>query len=288
MPRRLIVNADDFGRTHRVSQGILKAHGEGIVTSTTAMMNMPGAAHDLARAASEAPRLALGVHLVFTVGRPLLPPEWVPSLVDEHGHFLAQDAIAQQPTRLRPDELLSEFKAQVSAFKNATGHLPDHIDCHHFVHVHPHVFAVYHAAALEHDLPMRIPFPRTEADLADAELTAGEASLIPAETMKTLVRENWQRLAKQPVRAPDRFIVSFYADNVSVEHVLGVLDRLPEGVSELMTHPGFNDETLSAESSYNAMREAEIAVLADPRVKQRVAERGIELTTYAAVKRPRL
>ena len=78
MTKRLIVNADDFGRTHQVSDGILSAHCDGIVTSTTVMMSMPGAARDLTRALAEAPKLGLGVHLVFTAGRPLLPPEWVP------------------------------------------------------------------------------------------------------------------------------------------------------------------------------------------------------------------
>lgn len=274
MAKRLIVNADDFGRTHRVSEGIIKAHREGIVTSTTVMMNMPGAAHDLERARREAPNLALGVHLVFSAGRPLLPPEWVSSLIDEHGHFLTQDVIDTDPARLDPGELLSEFKAQLSTFKNATGHLPDHVDCHHFVHVHPNPFAAYHDAALAYGLPMRIPFPRTETDLGQAD-----------EATQAFARENWKRLAEKPVRAPDRFIDSFYADNVSIDHLLGVLDRLPDGLNELMTHPGFNDETLSAESSYAAPREVEIAVLTDPRLKQRIAERGIELATYAALRR---
>ena len=60
MPRQLIVNADDFGRTRGVSAGIVRAHLAGIVTSTTAMMNMPGVAADLHQAKAEAPRLGSG------------------------------------------------------------------------------------------------------------------------------------------------------------------------------------------------------------------------------------
>jgi chitin disaccharide deacetylase len=283
MTKRLIVNADDFGRTHPVSDGILSAHRDGIVTSTTVMMCMPGAAHDLTRAVAEAPKLGLGVHLVFTAGRPLLPPEWVPSLIDEHGNCLTQDAILSDPQRISPDELRSEFKAQISGFKNATGRLPDHIDCHHFVHVHPRLFAVYHDVALELGLPMRIAFPRREADLADAPQRPGVASMIPAALLDMIVRDNWKRLAEKPVRAPDRFLAGFFGDNVSVDYLLGLLDRLPDGVSELMTHPGYSDETLAAESSYAAPRETEIAVLTDPRVRQRIADRGIELITFAAL-----
>jgi predicted glycoside hydrolase/deacetylase ChbG (UPF0249 family) len=285
MTRQLIVNADDFGRTHKVSDGILKAHRAGIVTSATAMTNMPGAAHDLARAIAEAPRLGLGVHLVFTAGRPLLPPEWAPSLIDEHGHFHTQEAILKDPARIDLDELRSEFKAQVSAFEHAAGRKPDHLDCHHFAHMQPRLFAVYHDLALELDLPLRLPFPRREADLADPTLLPPNlAGLIPGDVLRSVARENWQRLAEKPVRAPERFIAGFFGDNVSVEYLLALLDQLPDGVSELMVHPGYSDEALAAESTYNTKREDELAVLTDPRVRQRIADLGIELTTFAALK----
>lgn len=283
MSKKLIVNADDFGRTHKVSEGILKAHLDGIVTSTTVMMSMPGAAHDLHRAITEAPRLGLGVHLAFTAGRPLLPPEWVTSLIDAHGHFHTQATILEDPDRIDLDELRAEFKAQISAFKNVTGHLPDHVDCHHFAHAHPHLFAVYHDIALELNVPMRIPFPRREADLADPVQMPGVASMVPEAMIQAAARENWRRLSEKPVRAPDHFIAGFYADNVSVEYLLSLLDRLPDGVTELMTHPGYSDETLAAESAYSAKREDEVAVLTDPRVRQRLTSLGIELTTFASV-----
>jgi predicted glycoside hydrolase/deacetylase ChbG (UPF0249 family) len=73
MTLRLIVNADDYGRTPGVSRGIREAHRRGIVTSTTCMMNMPAVVDDIALALEETPRLGLGVHLVLTSGRPLLP-----------------------------------------------------------------------------------------------------------------------------------------------------------------------------------------------------------------------
>ena len=40
MIKRLIVNADDYGLSEGVCLGILKAHRDGILTSTTCMMNM--------------------------------------------------------------------------------------------------------------------------------------------------------------------------------------------------------------------------------------------------------
>ena len=66
MSRVLIVNADDYGRTPGVSAGILRAHLESIVTTTTAMVNLPGAVEAISRALASAPRLGLGVHLNLT------------------------------------------------------------------------------------------------------------------------------------------------------------------------------------------------------------------------------
>jgi predicted glycoside hydrolase/deacetylase ChbG (UPF0249 family) len=75
------------------------------------------------------------------------------------------------------------------------------------------------------------------------------ASAIPEATVRAIAQANWARLAERPVRAPDHFIAGFYGDNVSVEYLLSLLDRLPDGNSELMTHPGYSDETLVAESA---------------------------------------
>jgi predicted glycoside hydrolase/deacetylase ChbG (UPF0249 family) len=94
MGKQLIVNADDYGRTAGVVEGILRAHQQGIVTSTTAMMNMPGIEAALQRAQSY-PDLGLGIHLVFSAWRPLLPPERIPSLVDDDGAFLNQKSVAK-------------------------------------------------------------------------------------------------------------------------------------------------------------------------------------------------
>lgn len=75
MRKKLIINADDYGHTRSVSLGIRQAHLQGIVTSTTAMMNYPGADDDLRDSVKECPRLGLGLHLVLTSGCPVLPAE---------------------------------------------------------------------------------------------------------------------------------------------------------------------------------------------------------------------
>lgn len=278
MSRQLIVNADDFGRSRGVSDGILCAHRDGIVTSATVMMNMPGVAHDLLRAVSETPQLGLGVHLTFTAGRPLLPVDWVGSLVDEHGHFWPQDAIMQQPMRLNPDELMSELTAQVNTFKNALGRLPDHLDAHHFVHLYPPLFRVYLDLADKLNLPIRLPIPRRPAAL---EHVPALLSRLSPEALEPILQADWALLERRSIRAPDHFVMSFFGPDTSVADLLDLLAHLPDGVTELMTHPGLADEHLRAESSYNVERERELATLTDPQALAQVQELGIELITYA-------
>ena len=278
MTRQLIVNADDFGRTRGVSAGIIQAHRQGIVTSTTAMLNFKGAAQDLHLAQSEAPQLGLGVHLVFTTGRPLLPTEWVSSLVDERGRFLSQQAIQADPTRLDQDELRSELKSQVTAFRNALNRLPDHLDAHHFVHVHPHLFQVYLEVAESFKLPARTPIPR-QGGLPDR--VPGLMGSVPPDVAQQIVEIDRELLAAHPVKSTDHFFDSFYDQQTTVEHLLQIISNLPEGRSELMTHPGLVDDELKDGSAYNVQREQEIAALCDSRVRARLAELDIQLITFA-------
>jgi chitin disaccharide deacetylase len=283
MTKQLIINADDFGRTRGVSTGIIRAHLEGIVTSTTAMMNMPGVANDLLKAKAEAPKLGLGVHLTFTAGRPLLPTEWVSSLIDEHGKFLSQEAIIANPTHIDVEELKSEIKSQIKTFKNATGQMPDHLDVHHFVHVIPHLFAAYLDLADEFKLPVRIPFPRDKAALATFDQSPRLIGDVPPDVVKTLVQADWELLAVHSIRSTNRCFLNFYGDTVSIDGLLKILAEMPDGISEIMTHPGIADDKLKSESTYNVQREKELAVLTDPKVKARIQELGIELTTFGAL-----
>src|SRR4030066_295788 len=90
--KMLIVNADDFGMSEEISDGIITAHLEGIVTSTSLMVNMPDAKRAV-RLAQQTPSLDVGMHLNMTEGHPVLPPEKVPTLVNNTGEFLSDKKI---------------------------------------------------------------------------------------------------------------------------------------------------------------------------------------------------
>src|SRR5580692_11429749 len=85
-PRRLVVNADDFGRSASINQAVIRAHRDGILTTASLMVNEPDCAAAVALA-RENPKLGVGLHLVLLCGRAALPPEKIPGLVAPGGEF---------------------------------------------------------------------------------------------------------------------------------------------------------------------------------------------------------
>ncbi|HZY40713.1 MAG TPA: ChbG/HpnK family deacetylase, partial [Anaerolineae bacterium] len=177
-----------------------------------------------------------------------------------------------------PDELMSELQAQVNTFQNALGHLPDHLDAHHFVHLYPPLFRVYLDLADNLDLPIRLPIPRQPAALDQVPALLGNLS---AEVLEPILQADWALLEGRSIRTTDHFVMSFFGHDTSVADLLQLLEHLPKGITELMTHPGLADEHIRAESNYHVEREHELATLTDPQVLVQVQKLDIELVSYA-------
>lgn len=245
MNRRLIVNADDFGLSEGVNLGILAAHREGIVSSTTLMVNMPAAAAAFALARAN-PSLGVGIHFVLTAGRPLT--EDVASLTGPDGHFLRLPALAEQAD---PAHVRQELEAQFSAFLDS-GLRPTHIDSHHHVcGTVPAAEAAMIAIAARERLPVRHALPQRE------------------------------RIRQSGLKTTDHFDAGYYGrGNISAEQLVAQLAALPQGLSELMTHPAYIDHHLMRVSSYSVERVEELVAVTDPAVKQALVGHGIELVDY--------
>ena len=247
--RLLIVNADDFGLTPGVSRGILEAHENGIVTSTTLIVNraIPPSLIEKLLASG----LGVGVHLNLTLGAPVSNPRRVPSLVDAEGRFLrdAREAAA----RAKIDEARIELGNQIDAFRTIMGRFPTHLDTHHHVGLHEPILEL----VLQFARALRVPVRSQDARVRTAARALG-------------------------LKTPDHFIGDAGADAYwSRERVLEQLAGLPEGLSEFMTHPGYFDDDL-AYSRYGRQREVELAGLTDPEARQAAARRGIRLVHFGS------
>jgi predicted glycoside hydrolase/deacetylase ChbG (UPF0249 family) len=281
MDRALIVNADDYGRTAGVSRGILKAHREGIVTSTTVMVNQPGIDRQLEEAL-ECADLGIGLHLVFTAWQPVSLPARIPSLVDGHGRFLDQHTVWARADEISLQQLGDELAAQIDLFGRLAGRPPDHLDCHHFVHLYPPFFGVYADLAAQHHLPLRAPFP-LETDLEKAVSSLSFLDGFPTDLVRGMVVTNSALLRDRGLAHPDFFESRFFGrGSVGLEHLLDLLDALPPGTSELMCHPGFADADLS-HSTYRHERELELETLTNSGLRAELVQRGIHLATFASL-----
>ncbi|MBL8153826.1 MAG: ChbG/HpnK family deacetylase, partial [Anaerolineae bacterium] len=157
MTRYLIVNADDFGISAGVSRGILEGHQRGILTSTSAMVNLPDTAAFIRRAQQEAPRLGIGLHFTLSFGKPVSAAERVPSLVTAEGRFCSTYETLQEMAKgFTADDLRTELTAQFDRFVEIAGQLPDHLNSHHaFTYTHPDAYDVLRGLAEQHRLPIR-------------------------------------------------------------------------------------------------------------------------------------
>lgn len=274
--KRLIVNADDYGRTPGVSRGIREAHLRGLVTSTTAMMNMPDVEADLRAALDACPTLGLGVHLTLTAGAPLLPPERARSLVAPDRRFLPLEAFTARRGALERAEVRAEWQAQIEQFCRIAGRPPDHLDSHHHTsYFTPMLFETMLDLAAAYGCAVRQPLA------APPEATRRVVAGLPGALVEQMAEFAPRLVAERQIPHPDHLIVSFYGEGATLEHLSSILQTLPEGAAEIMCHPGLADEPLLAGSGYARQRERELAALTDPSVGAVIVEQRIQLITFA-------
>lgn len=285
--KKLIVNADDFGRSAGVNRGILDTHQRGIVTSTTVMINYPDAAPGLEQALAEAPKLGIGLHLNLTSGQPVSAPEHVASLVGDDGRFYHISAWAQHYDRFDPDHLQREIAAQVARFIAIAGRPPDHLDAHHHAtYLHPTTLQAMFDIARGYAIPMREGIIDQSPDVI-AQFVTGLLPDVDADQMLRIVEAAKAVLDDQPDPPfwPAALNRSFFDRTVTLGDLLVILTTLPDdGITELMCHPGYVDEGFT--SSYAHQRETEIAHLTHPATRECVQYEFIDLITFGDVPRP--
>lgn len=219
---KVLFNADDFGLTKGVTDGIIKAYTDGVVRSTTLMMS--GLAVDYAvEQAKKHPNLKVGIHLVLTWGKPMNPN--TTSLMDENGYFTYTNTFQNAHT-MDLVEVKKEWQAQIEAFLQ-TGLPLHHIDSHHHVH------------GLE-------PFKQVVIDLA-------EEYNVPVRYVDVLKEEKEKLLT-------DTIWLDFYASRVT-DKIFNQIKEIQTESIEIMTHPAYIDDDLREESSYVEMREKELEIL---------------------------
>ena len=288
--KKLIVNGDDFGLSPGVNQGIVEAFHDGILTSTTAMTNMPGF-HDAVETAREHPELPVGIHLTLLWGQPVTEPKLIPSLVDKRGNFprsAANILVRNACGRLTGDEITLEFRNQIRKFLDA-GLTPSHIDTHQHIHCLPLILDCIIAAASKFGIrTIRPPvdnsplFPHSNKYPATPQL--GRAEWTSLAMARLVVRmfsyHSRARLQNAHFKYVDRVIGMDCIGRLGTKRLCAMLGKLEPGTTELMCQPGHVDDELRAIARLAQTRETELQTLVDPRVKESIEKHDITLISY--------
>jgi chitin disaccharide deacetylase len=286
--KQLIVNSDDFGMTHGVNRAIAECHRNGIVTSATIMANC-SFFDDAVALAKQIPSLAIGVHLNLSQETPVSSPAEIPTLVNSRRELFLKPhrllhRIASKKVRLREVEF--EMRAQIRRVFDA-GISPDHLDGHMHVHVVPGVREIVIKLAREFGVtavrcPIEFSAQGSRRPRESIRARGGRAARrVVAGGISYFARRFKPLLDKAALRYPAHFIGNNYVGAFDLAAIREILESLPEGLTELMCHPGYVDASLaSAGGSLQAEREKETEALTAPEIRDILARNSIQLATY--------
>lgn len=237
MISKVIFNADDFALTSYVSEGIVKAHREGVVKSTTVLGNCDIQLLEEAQEhARSNPELGFGIHLCLTTRMPLSKDH--KTLVNDLGKFKWRNETIDKTINIQ--EVYEEWKTQI---KRAQEYLTlTHFDSHHGVHNHPVLASLAVRLSKEFNLPFR-----------------SQREKLP-----------WQ------VKCD----ASFYDTAATLETLIQIMSN-HDGVLEIMTHPGLDDDDFLNEiSSYSTQRAHELEILTSDALQAFIRDNNIEVINY--------
>jgi hopanoid biosynthesis associated protein HpnK len=248
------------------------------------MVASPGAA-DAVRRARAMPSLAVGLHVVLVEAKPALPPGQIPDLVGPDGHFrtdmgrLALD-IAFKP-RVRA-QVAAEIRAQYEAFA-ATGLRLDHVNAHKHFHLHPVIGAELIAIGQKFGAPaIRVPTEPVAVVNGIEPAAAGLSASLLAQ---------WTRVLRGQARragmvVPDAVFGLAWSGAMTRERLKRLLERLPQGVIEIYSHPAAANRFAGHAPGYRYTDE--LAALIDPDCVAALRRAGHRLDGFAAGPAPTL
>lgn len=277
--KHIIINADDFGWSPEVNRGILECHVEGILTSTTLLMNGP-ALNDAVQIAKAHPTLGIGVHMNIVRGTPLSDPTRIPTLVNRNGKFPGNAELVllrMMLGRISESDIRTELQAQLYRFKQCVG-APTHIDSEK----HMHAFAPFSAAAVfiakaEGISAIRCPMER-EHGTSPALLQRLKSWLLLHSAVQL-----GARCKQAGITISDSFSGIRHTGRMTSKRYREIFDSAQDGLMEIMTHPGYfckNEHKDFPSGFIKNAREIEMKGLLEPGLKEYAASRDITLIHY--------
>lgn len=247
--RVLIINGDDMGRTPRITQGILKAYEQGILTSASMVAN--GADFDSAAAmAKQYTGLGVGIHLVLNEYQPVAEPRLIPGLLNAAGAFWPRPLMLAklQSSGNRCREAAIEWEAQIAKIVDA-GVSPTHLDGHGHCHATPRLAETVLRLAKKFNIgAVRLPAePLSYRGFGGAFSARRYVEKAMLFTASQWARSRW----RTHLAYPDMFYGFMDGGRLSAGAIARIAGGLRPGVAELMTHPGIDNDDSPYNCNYN-------------------------------------
>lgn len=268
----LIINADDLGSNRERDRGIFEAYRKGIVTSASMLANGPSFSSAVAMARES--ELPVGVHLNLADGSALTGP--VKGLTDSSGQLPGKQKLRQYLATGVCDyaAIRRELSAQTERLSNH-GLRPDHLDGHQHCHLFPALTTMVIELAREYGISaVRTSVPAEHAmQDPDAGQLADELALY-----RRLSQEAHIKLIDAGIKVTDGLWGMPFLHHLDTKSLCRVLENMPNGYWELMTHPGYPFEPGGPFDG--AQRQVELQALLSSKAKEVVARRRIRLCTF--------
>ncbi|KJG11188.1 hypothetical protein UA38_05545 [Photobacterium kishitanii] len=263
MKIKVINNADDFGYSNAINYGIIDAHVQGILNSTTIMANMPGFEHAI-QLYKQYSTLAIGVHCNLTCGNPLSNNN---KLIDEStGCFFGRSRYYETDMDIDRQAIYNELTLQIDRVY-AAGIRPTHLDSHHHIHTHPQILPILVELADKYQLPLR------------------NVTWLESQQAGNIFNCNYQPslwYKNKDILSTNKILIDAYLDKcVPLDNyddlddiiVKQTIDRLEEcrnkkiEVVEIMWHPAYLDKNICQHSSVNKPRIYELQALLSDKLR---------------------
>ena len=272
----LIINADDFGFSQGVNAAIIKAHEEGILTSTSLMVSGDAVQEAIALSRNY-PNLAVGLHLVLVCGKSVLPPVQIPHLVDSQGNFSnnpTQAGLTYQFNQATRAELRLEISAQLQKFRDSGLNLA-HVDGHLHLHVHPVILNILTEFAAE----FKIKFIRLPSEELTKNLKIDQRNLL-TKIIWSIVFGQLRRygeglLKANQIKFANRVYGLLQTGDMSEKYLLDLIPQIEAELVEIYSHPAL------VNTDINHGGEVELAALLSQQVRELLTVRGVELSNYS-------
>lgn len=284
--RQLILNADGYGFTPGVNEGIIKTFEFGLVTSTSCTPNF-GHLDEAGRVQRRFPQISFGIHFNLSVGPSVAPANRIRSLLGEDDRFVGVALLSRiRSGQVKMKEMEIELTAQAALLADQ-GVKISHWDGHQNKHLWP----MYFEAGARVAKKFGIRGIRSHRRY----LYSNSGPLMPAAVLWYYLK-NPKRIAthlggrfrtfqaeKKGFVAADQLISPGYADNSHksmAQFWFTLADTLPSGISEIYCHPGFPDDLLRVNAKYVEERAEEVRVLTDPALKEAFEHTNIDLVNF--------